>query len=182
VFAREYGSPLDATIAVLDFSGKQLKQIDDVANNRDPELYWDAPKDGEYLVAIGDFHRHGGKSYEYLMAVEERNADYQLSIANDWIQTEIDKEVEIKVKINRANKFQETIQVEVDGLPESVVCEKVESKGEGDSSKSITLKLKGTESYQGPFRIVGRTTNSAEEVRVATVENKKPIWLSIGPK
>ncbi len=181
-YAREYGSPLDATIAVLESTGKQLKQIDDIANNRDPELYWDAPKDGDYFVTIADFHRLGGKSYEYLLVAEEQNADYQLSIANDWIQSKIGDEAEIKVKINRMNKFKDTIQIEVDELPEGVKCEKVESKSEGDSSKSVTLKLKGTQPYQGPVRIIGRNLNSPEEVRVATAENKKPIWLSIGPK
>jgi hypothetical protein len=182
IFAREYGSSLDATVAILDAAGKQLKQADDIANNRDPELLWDASKEGDYFVVVSDFHRQGGEAYEYLAIIEQRVPDYTLSIANDWIQSTIGKAVEVKVKVNRENKFAGTIQLEADGLPDTVRCEKAESKSEGDSSKTVTLKLEGTEAFQGTLRIVGRTSESPDDVRAATSENNKPIWLSITPK
>jgi Bacterial pre-peptidase C-terminal domain len=179
IFAREYGSPLDATVSILDATGKQLKQADDVSNNRDPELHWDAPKNDEYLIAISDFHRQGGKEYEYLAVIEERFPDFSLSIVSDRLEATVGKELEIKVKVTREEKFSGSISVEVFGLPSTVRCEKGESKNEGDSSKSVTLKLQGTELYQGPFRIVGRSTELPDSVRVATSENNKPLWLSI---
>ncbi len=181
VFAREYGSPLDATVAILDTTGKQLKLTDDVANNRDPELLWDAPKDGDYVFAINDFHQFGGEGYQYAVIIEERVPDFSLSIANDWTQTAVGKEVEIKVKVMREYKFSGTIVVEVDGLPDSISCDKTESKPEGDSSQAVTLKLKGSKAFQGPYRVKGRLTESSDHVRVATSENSKPIWLSISP-
>jgi Bacterial pre-peptidase C-terminal domain len=182
VFAREFGSPLDATVAIHDASGKQLKQTDDVASNRDPEIRWDAPKDDDYFVAISDFHRYGGKKYEYMAIIEQQNEDFKLSIANDWIQSTVNKEVHIKVNVTRENKFSRTVRVEVDGLPESVSCAMGESTNDGDSSKTLTLKIKSTEPYQGHFRIIGRTTESPDDIRVATSENNKPIWLSIAPE
>ncbi len=179
VLAREYGSSLDAMVSILDATGKQLKQADDVANNRDPELVWDVSKDGKSVLSISDFHRQGGDTFEYLAIIEERIPDFTLSIANDWVQTTVGKDVEIKVKVHRESKFEETIIVDVADLSSSVSCVPSESKNTGNSSKEVTLKLKCSEAYQGPFRIVGRTSESPDQIRVATAENNKPIWLSI---
>ncbi len=115
------------------------------------------------------------------MVAEKQNADYQLSIANDWIQSKISNEVEIKVKINRMNKFKDVIQVEVDELPEGVECEKVESK---KRRRFIQIGHPQTErdpNLSRPVRIVGRMS-IRQKCSHRDRRELKTHWLSIDPK
>ncbi|MDZ4852699.1 MAG: PPC domain-containing protein [Pirellulaceae bacterium] len=179
VLAREFGSMLDPTIAILDAAGKQLAQSDDVASNRDPLLLWKAPKDGEYFFTIADFHRTGGQGFQFQATLEERPEDFTLSIANDWIQATVGKETEIKVKVTRESDFAGTVSVSMVGLPTTIHCSKVDSINGKESSKTVTLKLNGTSTYQGPIQIVAHSKELDEHVRTAVAETNKPIWLSI---
>ena len=195
LLAREFGSSLDPTIAILDANGKQLAQSDDVeTNHRDPVLLWKANKDGDYFITIGDFHRSGGRNYQYLAIIEDCPPNFDVSIANDWIQATVGKEAGIKVKVLRESGFADSISVSMDGLPDSVTCSqetstvepkgasKEKSKNENDSSKLVTLRLKGSTVFQGPVKIVARSDQNENLVRTATADSNKPIWLSIAPK
>jgi hypothetical protein len=179
VYAREFGSTLDPTIAILDSKGKQLIQADDSGNLRDPVLLWKAPKDSNYYLTISDFHRSGGVHHAYRAIIEERPPSFSLSIANEWIQTKIGKESEIKVKVERESEFAEPISISIEGLPESLNCSKETSINGSDTAKLVTLRLKGTTAFQGPVQITARCEGTDHPVRVAIAENAKPIWLSV---
>ena len=177
VFAREFGSALDPTVAILDSQGKQLVQQDDDSKDRDPMLNWKAPADGEYLIEINDFHRSGGADFRFVATIEERPPNYSLSIANDLISTDVGKETELVVNVDRENGFKGTINVSIEG-PSSIDCPVAESKEGSDTSKKVTLKLKPNAAFQGPIKIVAQFGESQDFVRYATVPNGKAIWLS----
>ncbi len=179
VFAREFGSSLDPNLAILDAKGKQLVQQDDVANDRDPDLRWKAPSDGEYLIEINDFHRLGGANYRFLALIEERPANFSLSIASDLIASTIGKETEITVNIERESDFKGSINITAEGYPTTSECSVAESKDGSDTSKKVTLKLKSTAAFQGPIRIVAKATEQPEMVRQAEVPKGKTVWLSV---
>ena len=63
-------SRIDATLALYNSDGVQIKHVRDVAG-RDPIIEFVAPEDGEYYVGVYDFEYNGGGEYFYQLAVHE---------------------------------------------------------------------------------------------------------------
>ena len=176
--ARNRGSQLDATIAILDAQGKQLSQQDDVGNDRDPDLKWKAPADGEYTIDIQDFHNAGGQNFDFELAVSQLLPDFRLSISNDLIQSTVGKETEIEVRVERECDFAGEITVSLEGASEGIECSEIKSIHGSDSAKKVTLRVKSTVPFQGPVRVSAKAADLPDTIRLATTENEKPIWLS----
>ncbi len=68
VCSSRLGSPLDASLAVLDATGRVLAENDD-ANGTDPRLRFTAPADGTYRVRIHDANNKGGPAYVYRLTL-----------------------------------------------------------------------------------------------------------------
>lgn len=182
VLARDCGSPLDALLAVLDADGKQLTQMDDVGQDRDPLLAWQAPADGQFVVSISDFHDQGGERFAYFLQLEERTADFSANVASDLFTTSIGKELEIEVNVVRELDYQGLIRVGIEGLPNSISCAAVESAHGSDSAAKVTLKLTAQEPFQGSLRIVASSdVDATTRTRQADTSDHKPLWLSITP-
>ncbi|MEQ1824661.1 MAG: PPC domain-containing protein [Pirellula sp.] len=177
VFAREFGSALDAAMAIVDAGGKQLVQQDDVGNNRDPVLKWKSPADGDYFVEINDFHREGGPMHRFIATIEEHVPSFIPSIASDLIGMVIGKETELAVTIDREADYKDTLQVMVEGLPETIECSMAESKAGGDSGKKVVLKLRATTAFQGPIKIAAKQVDTDRKV-YASLANGRPVWIS----
>ena len=64
VDAARRGSQLDSSLSVLDANGKELARNED-AIGLDSLLYFTAPADGEFNVALRDFRFRGGNDYGY---------------------------------------------------------------------------------------------------------------------
>lgn len=64
VQANRTGSPLDATLVLLDASGKELARSED-AHGLDPFLDFTPKTDGEYVLRIADLRFQGGGNYAY---------------------------------------------------------------------------------------------------------------------
>ena len=64
VDAARRGSPLDSSVSVLDLTGKELIRNED-ALGLDSRLFFTAPADGEFIVALRDFRFRGGNEYFY---------------------------------------------------------------------------------------------------------------------
>jgi hypothetical protein len=64
VDASRRGSPLDSSVSVLDSNGKELIRNED-ALGLDSLLFFNAPADGEFIVALRDFRFRGGGEYFY---------------------------------------------------------------------------------------------------------------------
>ena len=175
--AREIGSELDATIAILDGAGKQQAQQDDVGNERDPNLIWKAPAEREYVIAIKDFHLGGGAGYEFHVLVSVLLPDFKVSVSSDLIQGVVDKEIELQIKLEREGEFAGEIEVGLEGALEGVECPVVKSIVGTDTAKKVTLRIKGSVPFQGPISVVGKTADGTK-VRIAQVEDGKPMWFS----
>lgn len=68
VHAGRLGSPLDASLAILDAGGRVLAENDD-ARGTDPRLRFTAPADGTYQVRIHDANNKGGPAYVYRLTL-----------------------------------------------------------------------------------------------------------------
>lgn len=64
VEAARRGSPLDSSLMVLDAAGKELARNED-AVGLDSLLFFTAPADGEFVLAVRDFRYRGGNEYSY---------------------------------------------------------------------------------------------------------------------
>ena len=175
--AREIGSELDATIAILDGAGKQQTQQDDVANERDPDLIWKVPAEGEYVIAIKDFHLGGGPGFDFDFLVTILLPDFKVSVSSDLIQGVVGKETELQIKLDREAEFAGEIEVGLEGAPEGVECPIVKSIVGTDTAKKVTLRIKSSVPYQGPIMVSAKTVDGAK-VRFAQVEDGKTMWFS----
>lgn len=161
VLARSQGSLIDPVVSVLSTDGKQLQRIDDQGENRDPELTWNPPADGDYLVTVSDLHNRHGARYFYRISIAPPQVDYQLTVAGDNFVLPVDKPLEIPVTIDRKGGFKDEIEISLQGLPEGVTAAAVKSAGEGDTAKSVKLVVNGNPAaFSGPVQIVG--TSAAE--------------------
>ena len=176
--ARNRGSDLDASIALLDAHGKQLSHQDDVGNDRDPDLKWKAPADGEYTIDIQDFHLAGGQNFDFELSVTLLLPDFRLSISNDLIQSTVGKETEIEVKVDRECDFAGEITISLDGAFEGVEWTAVKSIHGSDTAKKVSLRVKSAVLFQGPVKVSAKAGELPDNIRLATTENDKPIWLS----
>ncbi len=68
VEAARRGSPLDSSLMVLDAAGKELARNED-AIGLDSLLFFTAPADGEFILALRDFRYRGGNEYSYRLTV-----------------------------------------------------------------------------------------------------------------
>ena len=75
-----------------------------------------------------------------------------------------DKPLEIPVAVERRNGFADVLTLQVSGLPEGVTAEPVTSAKDGDSAKSVTLKLAGKlpAVWSGEIRVTARTEDGRE--------------------
>ncbi len=64
VEAARRGSPLDSSLIVLDLEGRELARNED-AVGLDSLLFFTAPADGEFVLALRDFRYRGGNEYSY---------------------------------------------------------------------------------------------------------------------
>jgi len=62
--AARRGLALDSSLMVLDVNGKELARNED-AIGLDSLLFFTAPADGEFIVAVRDFRYRGGNEYSY---------------------------------------------------------------------------------------------------------------------
>ena len=66
--AERLDSRLDATLALYDPSGREVRRVRD-SHGRDPVLAFTAPADGEYVLAVYDFLYRGGNDYFYRVSL-----------------------------------------------------------------------------------------------------------------
>lgn len=159
VESREHGQELDPAIAIFDEKGNQLLSKDDNAKD-DPDIALEfTPKtSAQYFLRIKDAAGLGGKDFYYRCRAEFKRPGFELSVPNSHFELGKDKPLEIEVQINREAGFDGAIDVSFDGLPEGVTCEPAQSKNAKDKTgKSVKLVVKSTKSFQGKFRVVGKS-------------------------
>lgn len=188
VESRALGFPLDAAIDVVDEEGKSLKSADDEKRGEfDPVLAFDAPADGTYRVRVRDVYDQFGPRHAYRLSIVRREPDFELSIAADRFTLATNESVTIPVAVERRNGFAEAITVRVEGLPEGVTCELVESDpADKDTKAKVELKLVATADATAsrPIRILGR--DEGDRFRVATApigsvaeKQTEHSWLTV---
>lgn len=190
------GYELDVYLTLRDASGKVLREMDDtVRDQREAEMVFRFPADGQYILEVRDLYHHGGPRYPYRLTIAPAEPDFSLSVAADRFVIPAGKPLEIPVTVTRTNGFGGEITVRVANLPEGVECEPVKSAPTGDSAKSVKLVLKATEGAKinGPLQIEGEGAHQVkgaekpgptlQRAATATVEgttwSSSHLWLAV---
>ena len=192
LFARRHGSPLDAVVRVTDASGKQLERVDDSVD-RDVEVDFVPPADGDYLIKVTDLYRSGSPRHCYRLRVAPVESEFRLRVGADHFRVERDKALEIPVTVERRHGFSEAISVGVEELPEGLTSETVVSAPKGESAKQVKVKVTvdGATEFSGPIRVVGRSGKAGAGLRLerfavvklpgANAESRE-LWLATAPR
>jgi hypothetical protein len=198
VESRALGFPADPLLRVTDSAGKSLVEVDDSSTgDRDPELAFAVPADGDYRLLVRDLHAMGGDRYVYRLRAALAEPDYALKVAADSFVVTPGKPLEIPVTVDRTPRgergggsgrggrgnrggdrgspgapFNEEIEITASGLPEGVSVGPVKSLASGDTAKSVTLNLSAAKGpFSVPLRIVGTSAGEPRRSRsaVATI-------------
>ncbi|MCA9062223.1 MAG: hypothetical protein KDA96_04170, partial [Planctomycetaceae bacterium] len=189
VIAQQRWSQLDPVLSVRAADGKVLKEVDDISKeNSDCDLTLSLPADGQYQVVVRDRFRHGGEQYFFLLRIEDAKPDFEPSAAKSEVVLKPDGPAEIAVTVNRREGLAESIAFSVDGLPEGLTCTPAISEKEGDSSKTVTLKIEGSraDGFSGPIRLIGTAAESGLTRPVVTrpagrLQPLRELWLTAVP-
>ena len=188
VTARANFSLLDPVAVLKTEAGQIVKEFDDVSGT-DPDVEFDIalPEDAHYQLLIKDRFGDGGERFNYLASVQENTPGFVATVAANAFVLPIDKPLELPVGIARHLGFSERVSVTLEGLPVGVTAAPVLSEKEGDTAKSVTLKIERTEqakAFSGVIRVVCATEGSTEiQPATASRPNSKEwisdLWLTV---
>lgn len=190
VHARSIGSHLDPVLTIRKPDGSVHKESDDASReDQDIDYVWTPSAEKEYSLEFRDRFGHSGPRYHGLVVITQNNPRYELTIASNKFQLDRKKPLEIPVTVNRISNYKETIHIDLEGAPAGLKFETVESKGEGDTAKKVTLTLEAgeAEAFSGPITIIGTKSDSDQQVLATTDlkvtgETTSSIWLTIPQK
>lgn len=187
VASQAAGFPTDPVIEVIDSSGKQLAENDDASRTeRDAQLIFTPPADGDFDVRVRDLHGRGGERFVYQLIIEPDVPSFQLTVKTGEFTLEVGKPLEIPVAVARDSAFTKTIEITAIDLPAGVSVESAISEGKGDTAKEVKLKLTATEdATSGSFRIVGAQNDEQSATAGFTLyegsRTHDQLWLTLRP-
>jgi len=188
--AWELGFALDPVLRLFDSSGELVAEADDIdREHRDAEMTHRAASDGKLRLEIGDRYGDGGPRYLYRLTLAEALPDFELSVAADAFVVKSGDSLDIPVTIARHNGFIDEIEITAVDLPAGARAEPVVSKGKGDSSKSVKLRVSASGIPGGSTtRIEGKSRGDGDQVRaaIAPVRGQRlgttNLWLGVTPR
>ena len=184
--SRALGYPLDAVLAITDAMGKQLARVDDLPGTRDAALTFSPPADGSYRVVVSDLNQQGSMRHVYRLRAVRTEPDFEVTADALSYVLSAGKPVEITLAVARQNGFEEEIGFSVSGLPAFVTAESAASTAQGDSAKSVKLKLNASAgAYSGPIRIAAQAAGTSKLLHSAAAQlpvggrRTTDLWLSV---
>lgn len=164
VLSESLGLELDPVLTVVGAQGKVLHQLQLNELHSDLTTSFTPPADGVYHITVQDIHRRHGPRQAFLLRVVPEAPDYSLSVASDRYTLVPGKALEIPIKLVTTGGHSGKVDIRPTGLPASV---KVENAISADK-KTVTLKLQSEAPFNGPFQIVGESTETPGVKRRAT--------------
>lgn len=160
VQASALGSPLDASLAILDLTGKELAQNDD-ASMGDPALVWKAPSDGTFIASVGSPLSKAGPEHRYRIEIQPVAPGIRAVAAASAVTVEAGRTNELKVTLERLGGLEGTVRVEAGPLPDGVTVAPVEAAA---GANEVTLQfITGTNApaAQFPLHLLARSITNA---------------------
>jgi hypothetical protein len=125
VQARRLGSPLDSLLMLTDARGRFLAANDDhedqgaglVTHQADSWLSFRLPRDGTYLLRLGDTQGKGGVAYGYRLRVGPPQPNFELRVVPATINARPGASMAIRVHALRRDGFAGPISLALEGAP-----------------------------------------------------------------
>jgi hypothetical protein len=175
-------------VSVFSEDGKELVTADDIdGGNMDASTDLTIPADGRFRIQIKDRFDHGGLRFFYYITCEEPQPTFFATLAENAFSMVTEMPLSIPVSIDRRDGFAGVIDFQVEGLPEGIVSEPARSEKEGDSAKTVTLRLTGAPAagFSGPLRIRAVSSDGPQRLVTAVIsgstETSDTHWLSAQP-
>jgi hypothetical protein len=158
--ARRHGSPLDAVLELFDEKGKLLAEADDgdVFRGKDSRLFWTAPADGKYAIAVRDLHGRGGERFVYHLRIEPAEPDFELFGEYYYAMLAPGTRMIWFARIERQNGFDGPVAIQVDGLPAGVTQTPVTIPAGMNHCSIILSAAKDAQMNAALVRVRGRAT------------------------
>ncbi len=142
VRAKNLGSSLCGSLAVLDSEGKEVVKHVPADPGVDPVLTFQPSADGVFTICVAErFQKRGGADFAYRLRVREAvpaAPDFRLKLATDLINVPRGGTAKWKLTVERIGGFIDPIEVTVGGLPAGVTAAKA-TVGKGQSSVELLL-------------------------------------------
>ena len=145
----------------------------------DSRLDFVAPKDGEYLVRVGDARGLQGDNFSYALTVREARPDFTLAADPANPNVPLGGRVPVTVTANRISGYEGPIEVEVKNLPKGLSASPAVI-GAGQGSAVVTVSAGSDRSLlnaaPASFQIVGRAQIEGREVQ-HDAESGQPLQV-----
>ncbi len=118
--SRVLGTNLDVALEVLRPDGKRLANFDNLPGTTDAGGVIRTPKDGSYTCVVRDLSGHDGTPLAiYRLAITKLSPDFSLSLPQQ-LKVQLGAKLNVVVKAQRFDGFQEPIELRVKGLPAEI--------------------------------------------------------------
>ena len=181
VFARRFGSPLDALLTLQDAQGKVLQRNDD-ASGPDARIEFDAKKDTDYLLHLRDLTDRGGDRFGYRMVIRQPDVtpDFSVRTPAGRVRLHQGSWLAVRCDVSRRNGYDGIVRVGATGLPPGV---SVIPFTIGSGSDAGWILLGATETAPGlnfPLRLQATGELGGRAV-VRDVQLAEAGWLTLLP-
>jgi hypothetical protein len=180
VLSQSIGSDLDPTLTIVDKDGKQQSFQDDDGTNRDPEIRWVVPKDGEYWASINDFHKRGNHASPYWFKADVLEPGIVASVSNDLLDAKTNKELDVNIKIERLANWTGDLELITTGLPEGSTLNPNKFTITKDAPKSLEVKMVVPAAFDGVLPIDIKLGDRDTLVKIAG-PSPAGTWLHVSP-
>jgi len=193
VFARTLRSPLDAVLSITQRKGGAIGRNDDANGSPDSALPFNAPADGEYVIAIQDQLLHGGPDYFYRIEIAPVEPQLTLSVPNESIYQRRNQPIVVPVPkgglqailVNATRTgFSGELAIEAQGLPAGVTLE-ADSMAAGLGTYPVLFHAEADAPLAGALAsFTGKPTDPKVNVpsqflhanELVTGQNNAPFW------
>jgi hypothetical protein len=157
VVARQFGSPLDAVLAIRNEKGEQLASGDDRPGSSDPMVDYTVAKNVERVqIAIKDLLGRGGNDFVYRIVVRDQTRpEFALSLTSDRINVAAGGAQVVPVQVTRGS-YNGPIELALDPQPAEV-----QFQGNvippGATIGLLTIGAQDVSPMAGLTRLIGRT-------------------------
>ncbi len=118
--AARYRAAVDTVLEIYNADGKLLASTDDIAFSKDSRLYWQAPADGKYFVAVRDLHGRTGPRMLYHLVVQPTGPDFEMRGEYYYAFLAPGTRMIWFARITRLAGFTGPVEIGIEGLPKGV--------------------------------------------------------------
>jgi hypothetical protein len=171
VRASRYGSPVDSLLRLVNEKGEEIARNDDgefpgVPPNKDSSLSLTFVPAGNYELQMRNLWAVEGKNYPYQLLVRPLQPGAELMLDTDQPYVPVAGIGKLKVKAARQGGFEESIPLNVSGLPKGVAAEPAEIPA-GKAEAVIS------------FRAGDLKAGTYSQIRITSPRVEEPGWKTI---